>query len=171
MKNGWLILCNALVLCEMFKTSAQTGKHLMSGVSEDHLGARFGAMAECHPISAKDQSRLHQVGKKFFTGVFRGYVLIVGTIWKGNIVVPNIEELENLGASEIHPRKLNAKEVVTPKQVIFFIPDRGWNSKIDWKRSWSPRIHSKARTTCKERRSHGRTSRKLREVSSDRNKR
>ena len=33
----------------------------------------FGAMVEYHPISAKDQSRLHQFGAKVLPGIFLGY--------------------------------------------------------------------------------------------------
>ena len=35
----------------------------------------FGAMVEYHPISAKDQSRLHQFGSKVLPGAFHGYAL------------------------------------------------------------------------------------------------
>ena len=37
----------------------------------------FGSMVEYHPISAKDQTRLHQFGKKVLPGIFLGYVLYV----------------------------------------------------------------------------------------------
>ena len=36
-------------------------------------------------------------------------------IWKGDIVVADIEELEEMDASEIHAKRLNAKEVLTPQ--------------------------------------------------------
>ena len=48
-------------------------------------------------------------------GIFLGYALCAGGIWTGDILVADIEELENLDASEIHARRLNAKEVITPK--------------------------------------------------------
>ena len=35
----------------------------------------FGAMVEYHPISAKDQSRLHHFGAKVLPGIFLGYAL------------------------------------------------------------------------------------------------
>ena len=38
----------------------------------------FGAMAEYHPISAKDISRVHQFGPKVLPGIFLGYVLYAG---------------------------------------------------------------------------------------------
>ena len=86
----------------------------------------FGAMVEYHPISAKDISRLHQFGPKVLTGIFLGYVLHAGRIWKGDIVAADIEELEQMDASEIYANRLNAKEVLTPmsgEKFVFPIAD------------------------------------------------
>ena len=33
----------------------------------------FGSMVEYHPITAKDQLRIHQFGKKVLLGLFLGY--------------------------------------------------------------------------------------------------
>ena len=66
----------------------------------------FGAMVKCHPVSATDHP---QVGKKVFPGIFLGYVLYTGGIWKGDILVADIEELEMLDESEIHTRKAQCK--------------------------------------------------------------
>ena len=73
----------------------------------------FGAMVEYHPISAKDISRLHQFGPKVLSGVFLGYVLYAGRIWKGDVMIADIEELEEMDASELHARRPNAKDVLT----------------------------------------------------------
>ena len=73
-----------------------------------------GAMAEYHPISAKDPSRLHQFGPKVLPSIFLGYALHAGRIWKGNSMVADIQELEKVDASEIHAERLNAKDVLTP---------------------------------------------------------
>ena len=37
-----------------------------------------------------------------------------GRIWKGDVLVADIEELETMDASEIYSKRLNAKEVLTP---------------------------------------------------------
>ena len=66
----------------------------------------FGAMVGYDPISARDQSRLHQFGKKVLPGKFLGYAF---------------EELEKIDASEIHVRRLNAKEALTPQKGGNFI--------------------------------------------------
>ena len=37
-----------------------------------------GSLVEYHPITAKDQSRNHQFGKKVLLGLFLGYALYAG---------------------------------------------------------------------------------------------
>ena len=64
-----------------------------------------GPLVEYHPISAKDQSRIHQVGKKVLPGLFFGYALYAGGIWKGDALVADLEELETMDASEIYSKK------------------------------------------------------------------
>ena len=54
---------------------------------------------------------ISQFGAKVLPGIFLGYVLYAGGIWKGDIMVADIEELEEMDASELHARWLNAKEV------------------------------------------------------------
>ena len=86
----------------------------------------FGAMVEYHPVSAKDISRLHKFGPKVLPGTFLGYVLYEGGIWKGEIPVADIEELKEMDASEIHARRLNSQEVLTPMKgdnMIFPVAD------------------------------------------------
>ena len=77
---------------------------------------------EYHPITAKDQSRIHQFGKKVLPGLFLGYALYAGGIWKGDVLIADLEELETMDASEIYSKRLNAKEVIFPKQGEFIFP-------------------------------------------------
>ena len=74
----------------------------------------FGSLVEYHPITAKDQSRIHQFGKKVLPGLFLGYTLYAGGIWKGDALIADLEELETMDASEIYSKRLNAKEVIFP---------------------------------------------------------
>ena len=74
-----------------------------------------------HPITAKDQSRIHQFGKKVLPGLFLGYALYAGGIWKGDVLVADLEKLETMDASEIYSKRLNAKEVIFPKENGKFI--------------------------------------------------
>ena len=69
----------------------------------------FGSLVECHPITAKDQPRIHQFGKKVLLGLFLGYALYVGEIWKDDVLIADLEELETMDASEIYSKKIQCK--------------------------------------------------------------
>ena len=81
----------------------------------------FGSLVEYHPITAKDQSRIHQFGKKVSPELFLGYALYVGGIWKGDVLGADFEELETMDASEIYSKRLNAKDVIFPEEKAEFI--------------------------------------------------
>ena len=66
----------------------------------------FGSLVEYYPMTAKDQSRIYQFGKKVLPGLFLGYA---GGIWKGDVLVADLEELETMDASEIYSQRLNSK--------------------------------------------------------------
>ena len=93
----------------------------------------FGSFVEFHPFTAKDQSRIHQFGKKVLPRLFLGYALCAGSIWKGDVLVADLEELETMDASEIYSKRLNAKEVI--------FPNRRWTNQNLWRRSGPENIH------------------------------
>ena len=70
----------------------------------------FGSMVEYHPVSARELSRLHQFGPKVMPGKFLGYALYPVRIWKGDMLVADIEELEQMDASEIYTKKTQERE-------------------------------------------------------------
>ena len=76
----------------------------------------FGSLVEYHPTTAKDQSIIQQFGKEVLPGLFLGYALHAGGIWKSGVLVADLEELETMDASEIYSKRLNAKEVLFPKE-------------------------------------------------------
>ena len=65
----------------------------------------YGSLVDYHPITAKDQSRIHQFGKKVLPGLFLGYASDAVRTWKGEVLVADLEELETMDASEIHSKK------------------------------------------------------------------
>ena len=73
-------------------------------------------------MTAKDQSRRHSFGKKVLPGLFLRYALYAGGIWKGDVLIADLEELETMDASELYSKRLNAKEVIFPKQGEFIFP-------------------------------------------------
>ena len=97
---------------------------------------QFGSVVEYHSVTAKDQSIIHQFGKKVLPGLFHGYALYAEEIWKGDVLVADLEELESMDASEIYSKRLNAKEVIFSKEkgeIIF--PNRRWTNQNRWRRS------------------------------------
>ena len=114
----------------------------------------FGSLVEYHPITAKDQSRIRQFGKKVLPGLFLGYALYAGGIWKGDVLIEDLEELETMDASEIYSRRLNAKEVIFPKQGEFNFSNRRWTNQNLWRRSGTENIHLGTASTNSRRGSH-----------------
>ena len=55
-------------------------------------------------------------------GLFLGYALYAGRIWKGDVLVADLEELETMDASEIYSKRVNAKEVIFSKNGKFILP-------------------------------------------------
>ena len=82
----------------------------------------FGSLVEYHPIAAKDKSSIHQFGKKVLPGLSLGYALYAGGFWKGDVLIADLEELETMDASQIYSKRLDAKEVLFPKQGEFIFP-------------------------------------------------
>ena len=134
MKNIGLILWNAMAICEVFKTTPgrweKTPCERRIGEPFKSPVIPFGAMVEYYPISARDQSWLHQCCKNVLTGQFLRFALIVGGIWKGDTLIANFEELEKIDASDLYPRRINAKEVLIQKRRRIHIPRSRWYSKI-----------------------------------------
>ena len=78
MKNGGLIPWNANAIFEMLQISFLMGKHRMRDFLGNHLKGPiipFGSLVEYYPFAAKDQSGIHQFGKKVLPGLFLGYTL------------------------------------------------------------------------------------------------
>ena len=106
------------------------------------------------PISAKDQSRIHQFGKKVVPGLFLGYPLYAGEIWKGDMLVADIEELETMDASEIYSKRLNAKNVnISQRKWKMHISSRRWTNQTFWRRSGTENTHLDTGTPNSSRRS------------------
>ena len=160
MKVGGQIPWNVTPICETFKISCLMGRRPMKDVLGNHFKGPiipFGILVEYHPISAKDQSRIHSLGKKVLPGLFLGHALYARGIWKGDITVADIEELETMDASEIHSKRLDAKgsNISRRKWKIYF-SSRRWTNQTFWRRSKPENIHLDTAST-NSRRNHLKT--------------
>ena len=87
----------------------------------------FGSSVEYHPMTAKDKCRIHQIWKESFTWIVPRIRSVRGWIWKGDVLVADLVELETMDASDINLKRLNAKDVIFPKgELIFPI---GWTNQ------------------------------------------
>ena len=114
----------------------------------------FGSLVEYHPITAKDQSRTHQFGKKVLPGLFLGYALYAGWISKCDVLVADLEELETMDASEIYSKKTQCKrgDISQRKRRIYF-SNRRWMNQTPWRRSGTENIHLDTASTNSRRKS------------------
>ena len=113
----------------------------------------FGSLVEYHPITAKDQSRIHQFGKKVLPGLFLGYALYAGRIWKGDVLIADLEELETMDASEIYSRKTQCERGDISQTRRIYFSNRRWTNQNIWRRSGTENIHLDTAATNSRRRS------------------
>ena len=113
----------------------------------------FGSLVEYYPVTSKDQSIVHQFGKKVLLGLFLGYALYAGGIWKGDVLIDDLEELETMDASEIYSKRLNAKEVIFPQTRRIYFSNRRWTNQNTRRRSGTENIHLDTAATNSRRKS------------------
>ena len=92
-----------------------------------------GSLVEYYPISAKDQSRIHQFGTKVLPGLFLGYALYAGGIWKGDVLVADLEEKETMDASDIYSRKTQCERGDISQTRRFYFSNRRWTNQTPWR--------------------------------------
>ena len=82
----------------------------------------FGSLVEYRPYNCEGSVKNPSIWKESLTSiVLRGYALYAEGIWKGDALIADLEELETMDASEIYSKRLNAKEVIHPKEIRNFI--------------------------------------------------
>ena len=83
-----------------------------------------GAMVKYHPVSSRDQPRLHPFGKKVLLGIFLGHVLIVGNLERTHYDCGHWGDGKpGLVKNPSSKRRDNA----TKGRKNFYIPNRRWN--------------------------------------------
>ena len=85
----------------------------------------------------------------------------MGGLWKGDILIADLEDLETLDAPEIYLRRINAKEVlITQKGEEFIFPAADGTAKLSGRDYEFREPTPKAGTNRKEQRFQWRTSRR-----------
>ena len=108
--------------CEMSKTSWQMGKLTMKDSLENHSKGQY-FLLELWLNITRFQHEINQdfinLARKFYLEC-SSYLQKTREFGSGDLLVADIEELENMEASEVHPRRINAKEVLTPQRSEHF---------------------------------------------------
>ena len=89
----------------------------------------FGSLVEYYLITAKDQSRIHQFGKKVLPGLFLGYALYAGGIVGDDGRIGNLLEKTQCERGDISQTRR-----------IYF-SNRRWTNQNPWRRSGTEHIH------------------------------
>ena len=113
----------------------------------------FGSLVEYHPLTAKDQSRIRQFGKKVLPGLFLGYAVYAGGIWKGDIMVADVEELETMDAPEIYSKKTQCERGDISQTRRIYFSNRRWTNQNPRRRSRPENFHLDAAATSSRRKS------------------
>ena len=80
----------------------------------DDFALATASLRESLPTVATAFSTIDAV-TNILPGIFLSYVLYAEGIWKGDILIVDLEELEEMDASEIPSKRFNAKEVILPR--------------------------------------------------------
>ena len=119
MKIGGQILWNVTPICETSQISYLMGRRPMKDVLGNHLKDRLFHSVHWLSITLslrRTSQESTNLERKFYLDCSSDTHRTRGGIWKGDILVADIEELETMDASEIYSKRLNAKEVIFIKE-------------------------------------------------------
>ena len=111
-------------ICETSQIQCLMGRRPMKDVLGNHLKDRLYLLVHWLSIflSFEEPVKNPSIWKDNLTNIVPRTRIERGRSGKGDVPVTDLEELETMDASEIHSKKLNAKEVMFPKQGEFTFP-------------------------------------------------
>ena len=132
MKNDGQIPWNAKPICETFKISCLVGRLHSKDVLGNHWKDRSFRLVHWLSITLflrKTSQESIYLDKKSYLDCSLDTLCTRGGVWKGDVLIADLEELETMDASKIYSKKLNAKEVIYPKENGNFISfSRRWTN-------------------------------------------
>ena len=124
MKVGGQILWNVTPICETSQIYKMMGRRPMKDVLGNHFKDRLFHLVHWLSITLllrRTSQESINLRKKVLPGLFLGSALYAGEFGRDDMLVADIEELETMDASETYSKRLNAKEVIFPKEKGEFI--------------------------------------------------
>ena len=125
LKVGGKILWNVTPICETSQIYYLMGRRPVKDVLGNHLKDLLFHLVHWLSITlllrriSKESINLE---RKSYLDCSSDMLCTRGRIWKGDVLIEDLEELETMDASEIYSKRLNAKEVIFPKQGEFIFP-------------------------------------------------
>ena len=102
----------------------------MKDVLGNHLKDRLFHLVHWLSFTQKlRRTNQESINLESLTWIVPRYALYAGGIWKGDVLVADLEELETMDASEIYSKRRNAKEVIFTKQGEYIFPIAGGQIK------------------------------------------
>ena len=167
MKIGGQIPWNVAPFCEIFMIYYLMGRRPVKDVLGNHLKDELSRLVHWLSITLflrKTSQESINLERKSYLDCSLDTPCTRGRIWKGDVLVADIEELETMDASEIYSKSLNAKEDISQRKWKIHITSRRWTNQTPWRRSGTENIHLDTGSPNSRRRSK-RFSRRIRRVS------
>ena len=123
-EHWWADSMNAIPICETLQTSCLMAKHHTRDALGNHIKDRSFRLVQWFNITLflrKTSRESINVERQSYLDCSSDTLCTREGIWKGDILVADLEELETMDASEIYSKRLNAKEVIFPKENGKFI--------------------------------------------------
>ena len=148
MKIGGQIPWNVTPICETSQIYFLTGRRPLKDVLGNQLKYRLYHLVHWLSITLQlrrtSQESINLERKSFLDCFFFffGYALYAGGIWKGDVLVADLEELETMDASEIYSKRLNAKRGdISQGKWKFYFSSRRWTNQTSWRKLRPENIH------------------------------
>ena len=119
MKIGGQIPWNVRPICETSQISCLMGRRPKKDVLGNHLKDRLFHLVHWLSIILllrRTSQESINLERKSYLDCSSDTLCTRGGIWKGDVLVTDPEELETMDASEIYSKRLNAKDVIFPKE-------------------------------------------------------
>ena len=156
MKVGGQILWNVTPICEtsqIYYLRWRRPYERRSGPPFKGSIFPFGSLVEYHPITAKDQSRIHQFGKKVLPGLFLGYALYAGEFGKVTYWLQTLRSWRRWTHRKSTRKDSMQKSDISQTMRIYFPIADGTNEDTR-RRSGTENIHLGTASTNSRRGSH-----------------
>ena len=114
----------------------------------------FGSLVEYYPISAKDQSRIHQFGEKVFPGLFLGYALYAEEFGRVTYWLQTLRSWKRWTHQKSTQKDSMQRGDISQRKWKFYFSSPRWTNHTFWKRLGTENIHLDTGTSNSRRKSH-----------------